>query len=49
MTTLAFDVYGTLIDTAGVTTVLEKHLGDAHAAAEFSNTVVTPAVSMSVP
>jgi len=36
MTTLAFDVYGTLIDTAGVTTVLEKHLGDAAAAAEFS-------------
>jgi FMN phosphatase YigB (HAD superfamily) len=26
--TLAFDVYGTLIDTHGVTTALTKHLGD---------------------
>lgn len=34
--TLAFDIYGTLIDTAGVTSVLEKHLGAADAAAEFS-------------
>ncbi len=49
MTTLAFDVYGTLIDTAGVTGALEKLLGGgerggkgkgkdaANAAAEFSN------------
>ena len=28
MTTLAFDVYGTLIDTAGVTGALEKWIGD---------------------
>jgi len=46
--TLAFDVYGTLIDTAGVTVELEKHLGAggvagkggsgaAELAAEFSN------------
>jgi 2-haloacid dehalogenase len=27
-TTLAFDVYGTLIDTTGVVTALSKHLGD---------------------
>ena len=33
-TTVAFDVYGTLIDTAGVTTALNKHLGDR--SAEFS-------------
>jgi 2-haloacid dehalogenase len=26
--TLAFDVYGTLIDTAGVTQALEKYVGD---------------------
>ncbi len=32
--TLAFDVYGTLIDTHGVRVVLEKHVGDQ--AAEFS-------------
>lgn len=32
--TLAFDVYGTLIDTHGVIVALEKHLG--HKAAEFS-------------
>lgn len=35
--TLAFDVYGTLIDTAGVTVELEKHLGGASAAARFSD------------
>lgn len=35
--TLAIDVYGTLIDTAGVAATLEKLLGDATAAAEFSN------------
>lgn len=42
--TLALDVYGTLIDTAGVTVELEKHLGAgqggpgaAEAAAEFSD------------
>ena len=28
MTTLAFDVYGTLIDTSGVAVALEKHVGD---------------------
>lgn len=33
--TLAIDVYGTLIDTAGVTAALENHLGDAAAAVEF--------------
>ena len=33
-TTLAFDVYGTLIDTHGVIVALEKHVGDR--AAEFS-------------
>lgn len=33
-TTLAFDVYGTLIDTHGVISALEKHAGDK--AAEFS-------------
>ena len=27
-TTLAFDVYGTLIDTSGVTDVLQKHVGE---------------------
>jgi len=32
--TLAFDVYGTLIDTHGVVVLLQKHLGDH--AAEFS-------------
>ncbi len=32
--TLAFDVYGTLIDTAGITSALNKHLGDQ--AAGFS-------------
>jgi 2-haloacid dehalogenase len=32
--TLAFDVYGTLIDTHGVIVALEKHIGDK--AAEFS-------------
>ncbi len=37
MTTLAFDVYGTLIDTAGVTGALEKLLGDDATAAEFSD------------
>ena len=44
MTTLAFDVYGTLIDTAGVTGEIEKLLGGgpasasgAASAAEFSN------------
>ena len=31
-TTLAFDVYGTLIDTAGVVTALSKHLGERAAA-----------------
>lgn len=35
-TTLAFDVYGTLIDTHGVIVALEKHVGDR--AAEFSRT-----------
>ena len=35
MTTLAFDVYGTLIDTAGVTGALEKLVGDE--AAKFSD------------
>lgn len=35
-TTLAFDVYGTLIDTAGVTTALETLVGAARAA-DFSN------------
>ena len=35
-TTLAFDVYGTLIDTHGVLTVLEKLVGDK--AKEFSST-----------
>ncbi|MBX2870294.1 MAG: haloacid dehalogenase type II [Acidiferrobacterales bacterium] len=35
MTTLAFDVYGTLIDTAGVTTALRQHVGDN--AVTFSN------------
>ena len=34
--TLAFDVYGTLIDTAGVTTALERYVGDM--APQFSNT-----------
>ena len=34
--TLAFDVYGTLIDTHGVITALEKHVGNK--AAEFSRT-----------
>jgi 2-haloacid dehalogenase len=34
--TLAFDVYGTLIDTHGVIVALEKHVGDK--AAEFSRT-----------
>lgn len=33
-TTLAFDVYGTLLDTHGVITVLEKHIGNK--APEFS-------------
>ncbi len=37
MTTLALDVYGTLIDTAGVTGQLEKIIGDDAAAADFSN------------
>lgn len=32
--TLAFDVYGTLIDTQGITTALEKHVGAR--AADFS-------------
>ena len=36
MTTLAFDVYGTLIDTHGVLTALEELVGDK--AKEFSNT-----------
>ena len=36
MTTLAFDVYGTLIDTQGVTVILEQFLGDR--AFEFSRT-----------
>lgn len=35
--TLALDVYGTLIDTAGVAGELEKLLGDEDAATEFSN------------
>ena len=34
--TLAFDVYGTLIDTHGVVVALEKHLGDK--ASDFSRT-----------
>ncbi|GFE62301.1 haloacid dehalogenase type II [Geobacter sp. AOG2] len=34
--TLAFDVYGTLIDTHGVIVALEKHVGDR--ASEFSRT-----------
>lgn len=34
--TLAFDVYGTLIDTQGVTVVLERHVGNK--ATEFSRT-----------
>ena len=34
--TLAFDVYGTLIDTHGVVVALEKHVGDK--APEFSRT-----------
>jgi 2-haloacid dehalogenase len=34
--TLAFDVYGTLIDTHGVVVLLAKHLGDK--AADFSRT-----------
>ena len=34
--TLAFDVYGTLLDTHGVVTVLEKHVGNK--ASEFSRT-----------
>jgi len=34
--TLAFDVYGTLIDTHGVVSALEKHVGNK--AAEFSRT-----------
>jgi 2-haloacid dehalogenase len=34
--TLAFDVYGTLIDTHGVIVALEKHVGDK--ASEFSRT-----------
>ena len=36
MTTLAFDVYGTLIDTHGVLAALEKLLGEQ--AKSFSNT-----------
>ncbi len=36
MTTLAFDVYGTLIDTAGVTGALKKMLGDDAKAETFS-------------
>ncbi|WP_455201983.1 HAD-IA family hydrolase, partial [Kaarinaea lacus] len=35
-TVLAFDVYGTLIDTHGVIVELEKHLGER--AAAFSQT-----------
>jgi len=34
-TTIAFDVYGTLIDTAGIVTALEKRVGDR--AEAFSN------------
>ena len=34
--TLAFDVYGTLIDTHGVIVELEKHIGNN--ASEFSRT-----------
>ncbi|MBD3610314.1 MAG: HAD-IA family hydrolase, partial [Gammaproteobacteria bacterium] len=34
-TTIAFDVYGTLIDTHGVKLVLEKHVGEQ--ATAFSN------------
>jgi len=34
--TLAIDVYGTLIDTAGVTAALEELLGDADSAAAFA-------------
>ena len=37
MTTLAFDVYGTLIDTAGVTCALKKMLGDDAKAETFSD------------
>lgn len=33
---LAFDVYGTLIDTQGVTTELERRLNDASKAGEFA-------------
>jgi len=33
--TLAFDVYGTLIDTAGISTALEKHIGSK--AVQFSS------------
>ncbi|MBP5978810.1 MAG: haloacid dehalogenase type II [Halomonas sp.] len=33
---LAFDVYGTLIDTQGVTTELERRLSDASRAGEFA-------------
>lgn len=33
---LAFDVYGTLIDTQGVTTELERRLTDASKAGEFA-------------
>lgn len=36
VTTLAFDVYGTLIDTHGVIVALEQHVGDK--APEFSRT-----------
>ncbi len=36
VTTLAFDVYGTLIDTNGVIIALEKHVGNK--ASEFSRT-----------
>ena len=36
VTTLAFDVYGTLIDTHGVVTLLEELVGDK--AKEFSRT-----------
>lgn len=35
-TTLAFDVYGTLIDTHGIINALEEHVGDK--ASEFSRT-----------
>ncbi len=33
---LAFDVYGTLIDTQGVTVELERRLSDASKAGEFA-------------